>query len=389
MAILSENMTNITDLILPDGRKFAKSVIPEGWSVKTERQDMYNSIDKPFTLSVLYTDGKDTILVRTGEKYLDILQSFNALVDAFSPGKQSKLMPMNMFRQMTPEAYLDEAAIRTYRGVQLTPQAISNLPSVFGSHPEFMRQMLETKYGFQRGWDLSFTNPVAEPVLTGLEYKSLLKKYTFNTDGIFLFGVDTNAMHYENRSTGGGYAGGLVSGLFSRGKGVYTVWGSEIIFALITKAERETKSTKAFLEVVESFILDTSVQQEIFTLANHWNQQVYNQQQAANAMAVNLRRQNMMNQARLTQTLTDNANQMNAMIMDSWEKRSVSMDHISSMQQEATMGVNSYIRTDGSTVQHSVTSDHVFENKYGDTVGVSGYSEDFRTSLNWVEIHRK
>ena len=158
---------------------------------------------------------------------------------------------------------------------------------------------------------------------------------------------------------------------------------------MITKAERETKSTKAFLEVVESFILDTSVQQEIFTLANHWNQQVYNQQQAANAMAVNLRRQNMMNQARLTQTLTDNANQMNAMIMDSWEKRSVSMDHISSMQQEATMGVNSYIRTDGSTVQHSVTSDHVFENKYGDTVGVSGYSEDFRTSLNWVEIHRK
>ena len=76
------------------------------------------------------------------------------------------------------------------------------------------------------------------------------------------------------------------------------------------------------------------------------------------------------------------------MIMDSWDKKMASDSRISQARHEATMGVNTYVRTDGTTVEHSVVSDHVYQNQYGDTVGVSGPELDRSLFPDWTEIGR-
>ena len=77
------------------------------------------------------------------------------------------------------------------------------------------------------------------------------------------------------------------------------------------------------------------------------------------------------------------------MIMDSWNKKMASDSRISQARHEATMGVNTYVRTDGTTVEHSVVSDHVYQNRYGDTVGVSGVGIDPSLIPDWTEISRQ
>ena len=95
------------------------------------------------------------------------------------------------------------------------------------------------------------------------------------------------------------------------------------------------------------------------------------------------------NQARLQQTLADNSRAMSDMIMDSWNQKMASDSRISQARSEAIRGVNTYVRTDGSTVEHSVVSDHVYQNQYGDTLGVSGPAIDPSFIPDWTEISRQ
>ena len=76
-------------------------------------------------------------------------------------------------------------------------------------------------------------------------------------------------------------------------------------------------------------------------------------QQQANAENARLQSQLRANQARLQQTLAQNSRDMSNMIMDSWNKKMESDSRISQNYHEAIMGVNTYVRTDGSTVDHS------------------------------------
>ena len=78
-------------------------------------------------------------------------------------------------------------------------------------------------------------------------------------------------------------------------------------------------------------------------------------------------------------------------IMDFWEKRSASQSRMSANYSEAVRGVNTYTTPSGGTVECSVTADHVYQNRYGDTIGVSGNAvdPDVAAKLNWTKLEKK
>ena len=78
------------------------------------------------------------------------------------------------------------------------------------------------------------------------------------------------------------------------------------------------------------------------------------------------------------------------MRMDSWNKKMASDSRISANYSEAIRGVNTYTGVDGRPVEVSVTADHVYQNRYGETFGVSGTALDQETltKINWTEIGR-
>ena len=45
----------------------------------------------------------------------------------------------------------------------------------------------------------------------------------------------------------------------------------------------------------------------------------------------------------------------------------------------------------GGTVEMNVSADHVYQNQYGDTIGVSGNAvdADVASKLNWTELEKK
>ena len=54
-------------------------------------------------------------------------------------------------------------------------------------------------------------------------------------------------------------------------------------------------------------------------------------------------------------------------------------------------GVNSYAAPSGATVECCVSADHVYQNRYGDTIGVSGNAVDpeVAAKLDWTELNKK
>ena len=91
----------------------------------------------------------------------------------------------------------------------------------------------------------------------------------------------------------------------------------------------------------------------------------------------------MQRQAQISQTLSETSN----IIMQGYNSRMASQDRISDNWSQAIRGVDSYVTTDGRTVEHSVVSDHVYQNQYGDTIGVSGQLDE--VPRDWTEIHKK
>ena len=126
-----------------------------------------------------------------------------------------------------------------------------------------------------------------------------------------------------------------------------------------------------------------------FQKAEEFNQKELAKNQMYQAQIQANQEQLRINQARLQQTLADNSRAMSDMIMDSWNQKMASDSRISQARSEAIRGVNTYVRTDGSTVEHSVVSDHVYQNQYGDTVGVSGPAIDPSYIPDWTEIQRQ
>ena len=337
-------------------------------------------------------DGSSSILIRTGEMFLDVLEHFDRLMgsDKFVDGKMQKTLPLVMARQLPYPNYMNAFLARNLQGAPLEAVADATLPSVAGRHPELVRQQLQTKFDFQKSWDMSYPNPISEPFLLSTNQASLLRKYR-SGGRIIMLGMDLTSMEWEQRMTQNAVAYGMVGVLAMARKcrGHYVAWGSENIYFCSTDDAHENETAAAFMQMVSTFTFDNSVYQMKFQKAEEFNRQELAKNQMIQAQVQANQEQLRINQARLQQTLADNSRAMSDMIMDSWNQKMASDSRISQARSEAIRGVNTYVRTDGSTVEHSVVSDHVYQNQYGDTVGISGPAIDPSYIPDWTEIRRQ
>ena len=376
------------------GEPLAKMVVPEGWEARGLILNLFQGIDKPFMAQVLAKskDGSSSILIRTGEMFLDVLEHFDRLMgsDKFVDGKMQKALPLVMARQIPFLNYMNAFLARNLQGAPLEAVADATLPSVAGRHPELVRQQLQTKFDFQKSWDMSYPNPISEPFLLSTNQASLLRKYR-SGGRIIMLGMDLTSMEWEQRMTQNAVAYGMVGVLAMARKcrGHYVAWGSENIYFCSTDDAHENETAAAFMQMVSTFTFDNSVYQMKFQKAEEFNRQELAKNQMIQAQVQANQEQLRINQARLQQTLADNSRAMSDMIMDSWNQKMASDSRISQARSEAIRGVNTYVRTDGSTVEHSVVSDHVYQNQYGDTVGVSGPAIDPSYIPDWTEIRRQ
>ena len=179
---------------------------------------------------------------------------------------------------------------------------------------------------------------------------------------------------------------------FGHGRHVdHVMFGAANTFYAMFFAELEEEVSKVFLHFVATVIPDPSLMQRESALINQKFAQISQQVAMNQAIAQQKMYQLQQNQARLRQTLADNANSISDGIMDSWNKKMASDSRISQARSEATMGVNTYTNTYGQNVDVSVSADHVYQNQFGNVYGVSGNELDQETlnKLNWTSLDKK
>ena len=197
----------------------------------------------------------------------------------------------------------------------------------------------------------------------------LIAQVTVNPDGSFPFGH--SAEH---------------------GKGIsFILFGALRRYSAIFPADAEASVTNIFLRFVSSLKPDSHLaQQESMIIQQKFAalQQEVSQKQA---LAHQKQMQTIQMQQQTSRMIARNNAQTSAGIMDSWNKRMDSQSRISNNYSEAIRGVNSYVTPSGNTVEASAVADHVYQNQYGDTIGVSGNAvdTDIAAKLNWTELEKK
>lgn len=168
-------------------------------------------------------------------------------------------------------------------------------------------------------------------------------------------------------------------------------YGSFRRYLCLCDESREQEATEYFLQFVASIQPDP-------TLAQQEQQQIQQkfamvQQEASrnSAMAQQMQMQTRQMQMQTSQMIARNNQQVSAGIMDSWNKRQAAQGRMSASFSEAVRGVNTYYTPTGGTVEMNVSADHVYQNQYGDTIGVSGNAVDANVAskLNWTELEKK
>ncbi len=164
-------------------------------------------------------------------------------------------------------------------------------------------------------------------------------------------------------------------------------WGAKRVYYAIGPAEQEQDLIKKFLIFVGSFKQDPGLEQRLEQVHQQVRQQEMMSLQGATNFAMASQQANMQRQAQISQTLQQSSN----IVMQGWENRQAAQSRMSDNFSQAIRGVDSYVTTDGRTVEHSVSSDHVYQNKYGDTIGVSGtgFSEQAMNNLGLTELDKK
>ncbi|MBR2677235.1 MAG: hypothetical protein IKE28_10040 [Solobacterium sp.] len=164
-------------------------------------------------------------------------------------------------------------------------------------------------------------------------------------------------------------------------------WGAKRIYYAVGPAELEQDLIKKFMVFVGSFKQDQGIEQRLEQIHQQVRQQEMMSLQSATGYAMASQQANMMRQAQISQTLQQSSN----IVMQGWENRQAAQSRMSDNFSQAIRGVDSYVTTDGRTVEHSVVSDHVYQNRYGDTIGVSGtgFSEQAMNNLGLTELDKK
>ena len=164
-------------------------------------------------------------------------------------------------------------------------------------------------------------------------------------------------------------------------------WGAKRIYYAAGPADQEQDLIQKFMIFAGSYRADPGIEQRLEQIHQQVRQQEQMNLQNATNYAFSAQQANMQRQAQISKTLSQSSD----IVMQGWENRQAAQTRMSNNFSEAIRGVNSYATTDGRTVEHNVVSDHVYQNRYGDTVGVSGtgLSEKDMNDLGLTELNRK
>lgn len=358
----------------------------------------------PFTYAVhaINQEKGINIFILSEEMYFDYRNSMLKMGASMTPGyvktsERKYTEPLDYLKQSVEPVF--GAPIKEVAQTDLPSKANLNPEETFNDYSVYLNRIIYAES--VGGQELNFPRAICNSYLVKYEGVKDNKEYTI------LGGVDFKGAEYvypgaQMLNSIGGMFGGLfgknnndnqtnVTGEFGHGKCDAVEWGSNNRYILIVPKENEYEGAKAFIELVNTFEVNPEIKK-------YKNELLDKQIQAQIAQVQGFQRQTQINiannqyqQQKLTNMLRQNSESISAGIMDSWNKKMDSQSRMSTNFSEAIRGVNTYVTSDGRSVEHSVSSDHVYENKYGDTIGVSGNAldEDALSKLNWHEINKK
>ena len=417
------------------GIVLASAAIPDNFSVSGTLVQKWQSDMVPFTASVqAFSPDRSLFLASTsGEFYTYYLNPLLRSAAASVPGA----FKTQLRNFIEPDQYLHQYAEKM-AGVRLTPTARAKLPSPFGADLQGERNRLAR-------YVQDHTINVSVQVAVSTYYcDAFLYRYEAVVKGrrsVFLAGCDYKGVEYYDASNSmafalGGGAGGLLAmglqgGLFGQGgqskkakaaaqaaaagrgkdsptgvgtdgipfghgkeygKRVDTIdWGCDCLYFMAAPIEFEKTATSLFLRFIGSLAPDPALWKRRDLLIEQMHQQRIEEAVRLNAQAAQMRMDAQRRQAELSRQIQANSEEISRGIMDSWEKRSASQSRMSENRSQAIRGVNSWQTSSGRTVEASVTADHVYQNRYGDTIEVSGTALDDELTgrLDWTELKRK
>ena len=413
------------------GIVLAEAVVPESFAPEGALYEVWQSDLVPFTAAFQASSPDRSTLLSTtsGEMYAWYL---NPLLRTFAA--QTPNVIKTSFREfIEPDEYLHQYAERT-AGIRLTPTARAKLPSAYGKDLEGERQRL-LQYVESHMINISVRETVATcycdaflyryegvsggrkiVVLAGCDYKGV-ESYDANGGpagmGLLSMGLQgglLGKMLQGNKGKAAAKAGG------NRGKNSPQVsptgvgagnipfghgkeygkqvdlisWGSERLYFMAAPIEAERAATAAFLRFVGSISPNPALWKQRSLLIEQKHQSRILEAQQLNNQAVQMQIQAQQRQRELARQLQANSEEISRGIMDSWEKRSASQSRISNNWSQAIRGVDTYSTPSGRAVEASVSADHVYQNRYGDTIEVYGNEPDDElvTRLDWTKLDR-
>lgn len=417
------------------GITLASAAIPENFTVSGSLVQKWQSDMVPFTASIQAASPDRSIFLAStsGEFYSYYLNPLLRSAAASVPGA----FKTQLRNFMEPDEYLHEYATKM-AGVRLQPTARAKLPSAFGADLQGERNRLARffqDHSINIGVQIAVSTYYCDAFL--YRYEAVVK----GRRTVFLAGCDYKGVEYYDASNsmafalGGGVGGllamGMQGGLLGQrkpskkaqaaakaaaagrgkdsptgigsegipfghgkeyGKRVDTIdWGADRLYFMAAPIELEKTATNLFLRFIGSLTPDPALWKRRNLLIEQMYQQRIAEATRLNAQATQMRIDAQRRQADLARQIQANSDEISRGIMDSWEKRSASQSRMSENWSQAIRGVNTWQTSSGRTVEASVTADHVYQNRYGDTIEVSGTAldDELTSRLDWTELRRK
>ena len=440
------NLRQFTDSAT--GTVLASAVVPPDYTLKGALYTQWQSDSVPFTATVqaVSPDGS-TMLMSTSQEFFEAYQDpVVKRIAASVPGT----IKSSLRDYMEPEDYLQQYAQQVLQ-VPVTPVAKAALPSLYGKNLQAVRNELLSFFQancININVRMELSNLVCDAIL--MKFTARLG----NRNVVVLAGVDwQGAESYDANGglnavmnpfaaqnpfaglfpAGGGekpknfgqwfMQGGLVGQMMRNrnaasqqaqqaqpqqrkqssgpiplghareyGKRVDIIsWGSKRRYLMLAPVEKENEATEVFLGFVGTLTQEPALTKQETALVEQRQQARKMQAQGYAMQAQQMQMQTMQRQMDLSRQIAQNSAEISAGIMDSWEKHSASQSRMSANYSEAVRGVNTYTTPSGRTVECNVTADHVYQNRYGDTIGVSGNAvdPDVAAKLNWTKLEKK
>ena len=424
------------------GTPIASAVVPPDYALKGTLNAEWQSDQVPFTTTVqaVSPDGSTVLLSSSREMFEDYLNPMQKRMIASVPGT----IKTGLRDFMEPEDYLKQYA-RQMLGVPVTPVARAALPSPFGRNLQAEHSALQAYFAahcININVRMEAANVVCDAIL--MKFTARLG----NRNAVVLAGADWQGVEYfdANRGfdavmnpaafpAGGGeepkgflqwwLQGGVVGQMQRKrnaarqaqrqaqqqaqqraqasgpiplghareyGRRVDVIqWGSRRRYLLLAPAEQEQEATAVFLRFVGSLTPDAALEKQAKALTEQMFRARTMEAQGYAQQARMMQMQAMQRQMEVSRQIARDSAEISDGIMDSWEKRNASQSRTSTAWSEAVRGVNTYAAPSGKTVEFDVTADHVYQNRYGDSIGVSGCAvdPDVAAALDWTELNRK